>query len=144
MLSNCKIIFFSFFLTGLVQAKSYNPTVGEKEGCELKVERIGKVNRTNLKCDGIKFESEQAHLDNMFLRWSSVKTKNDTYIMLFFSNGVHGERGIVFSKNKKEQIKDLASSWPIELVRGKSNYRLNFKLDSNEKGEYPPHFYDLN
>lgn len=121
----------------------HRPFVGKEEGCRLRVDRIKKINTTNLKCKGISFLSEQEFLDNKFLRWGTIEATEDIYILLFFSNGIHGERALIFSKKEEKQIADLASSWPVEIESEKGIYKLNYKLDSDSNGDYASHFFDL-
>ncbi|MFT6069228.1 MAG: hypothetical protein ACJAT2_000295 [Bacteriovoracaceae bacterium] len=140
MLQNCKII--TLFLLGLpllATAAASKPFLGSSEGCQVERIKIEKSFKTSLKCGSFKYETEQEFLDNKFLKWATLKTKKDTLVVLIFTKGVHGEKAEVFSLKNKKKIKSIASSWPIEV----SQKRMEYKLDSNEKGEYPSHFFDF-
>lgn len=141
MLQNCKIIFFFFFITGSALAVEQKPILGNGEGCSLKVEEIKKVKITKLSCPGLKYESEQENLDNKFLRWGTLDGPSDTYILIFFTNGVHGERVLIFSRRTKKQVNDIKSSWPIEIKGSGKSQSLSYKIDSNSQGEYSPETY---
>jgi hypothetical protein len=140
MLQNCKITLL--VLTGfplIALGAASRPVLGNAEGCKVEKVKIEKSFKTSLKCGSFKYETEQEFLDNKFVKWATLKTKKDTLVVLIFTKGVHGEKALVFSLKDKKKIKSIASSWPIKL----SKKRMEYKLDSNEKGEFPSHFYDF-
>ncbi len=141
MLQNCKITLLIILIGTpfIAIGAPSKPVLGNAEGCTVEKVKIEKSFKTSLKCGSFKYETEQEFLDNKFIKWATLKTKKDTLVVLIFTKGVHGEKAEVFSLKNKKKIKSIASSWPIEL----SKKRMEYKLDSNEKGEFPSHFYDF-
>lgn len=140
MLSKTKIILLLFFTTSAFASK-HNPSFGKAEGCKVETKEIEKITKTFLQCGKLKFSQDQSLMDDRFLRWGTYKTKSDTYVTLILSNGVHGERVIVFSKNKAAQIKDIPSSWPVEVKEKKGVKYIEYKKDSDPDGNYRSHFF---
>jgi len=138
MLQESKIILILFFMVSVANASEKKPSFGNGDGCKLSIEVVEKTNRTKLNCPGLKFKSDQENLDNMFLRWGSLKSSSESYIVMFFTNGVHGERAIIFNRRTKKQVSDIKSSWPIEIKGKGKDLSLSYKIDSDGEGKYPP------
>lgn len=143
MLRSYKIIPLLFLFSSLANAKVFAPDIGTSYECKVEVLGEKRDKTTHLTCPNLKFKLEQSFMDNKFLRWVVLKTNTDYYITLFFTKGVHGERAIIFSKKTQKQIANLASAWPIEIEKRKEQLRLNYKKDSNKKGEFPSHYYNF-
>lgn len=126
-----------------VYAKNHKPFRGKAHGCKLDVRKVDKTNTAKLICKDLEYERKQEFLDSKFLRWGTIKTESDTYITLFFSKGVHGERVVVFSKKKKKLVKDIPSSWPIEIEKIKDVMKLHYKKDSDKAGNFASFYYSL-
>ena len=141
MLQNIKIMLFLFTLNMTVYTKGILPEFGKKAGCNLNVNELNHINTTVLNCENINFEKDQRALDNRFLRWGTLESKKESYIILFFSNGVHGERALVFNSQQNRAIEDIKSSWPIKL--NKKKFQLTYTLDSDKQGEFPSHLYNF-
>lgn len=145
MLQNRKIIFviISLFYSSVLFSRTVPPEMGDTAGCSVNIKMVDKTNRTKLKCYSIDFEKEQEFLDSKFLRWGTITTPRDTYITLFFTNGVHGEQAIIFSKNHQKKIKHILASWPIDLQTQNKKSKLHYKKDSDKKGKYPSFYYSF-
>jgi hypothetical protein len=140
VLQNGKVILFIFFIYPILAFAGVDkPILGKSEGCLVRKLKFDKSFKTILTCDQLNYEKEQDFLNSKFVKWATIKTKEDTLVILFFTKGVHGEKAEVFSLNKKLKIKTITSSWPIEIDQKK----LEYKLDSNQKGEYPSYFLEF-
>lgn len=127
----------------LLNAKAFKPFYGTNSGCNLKVEKIKKINKVKLECQKFSDVIEEEFLDNKFLRWGTYSTKDENYVFIFFSKGVHGEKVILYGQKSGKKIKEITSSWPIEIEQSDNKFSFNYKMDSNEKGEFPPHYFTL-
>lgn len=145
MLQYRKMIFvLAFIFSSLLHAESIAPVSGDSHGCEVSVSEAKKVKAAILKCKNIDFKKEQEFLDSKFIRWQTIPSSGDTWIALFFTNGVHGEEVVIFSKNQQKKVKEVRSSWPIEIEKASKNVmRVVYRVDSDENGDYPPIFHEL-
>jgi len=145
MLQQSKIVLtLLVLLPSLLLAEVHKPVSGKDEGCKVEVIEKDKIKTATLKCKGIEFSKEQEFLDARFLRWQTIPSGGDVWIAMVFSNGVHGEEVILFSKRQQKKIKSIRSSWPVEIEKSPQGHmRVVYRVDSDANGDYPPYFYAL-
>lgn len=138
------ILTLMLMLPTLLLAEEIAPVSGKDHGCKVEVKEVDKIKTTYLECKGISFKKEQEFMDAKFLRWQTVPSGGDVWIALVFSNGVHGEEIILFSKRQQKKVKSLRSSWPVEIEKAPAGHmRVVYRVDSDDNGDYPPYFYAL-
>lgn len=138
------IFILALIFSSSVHAETIAPISGDSHGCIVDITEVDKVRTATLNCKGIEFKKEQEFLDSKFLRWQTVPSSNDDWVILVFSNGVHGEEVVIFSKKEQKKIKEIRSSWPIEIEKAsKDTMRIVYRVDSDKNGDYPPIFHEL-
>lgn len=142
MFQNYSVIFLiSLMIFSSAHAESFKPFLGEANGCTVETFTKDKELQTQLKCSDVTHTESSEFLNNRFLRWATIKNTTDTYVLIFLTKGAHGEKVVIFSKKNKKVIQEIASSWPIEIKTEENQVKLDYKLDSDEEGNFQSNYY---